>query len=80
MFKASPIGIVPKKVKGQFRLIYHLSYPKHTYLSVNSGIPQEFESVSYALIKGTLSNIYRNLVKAALWQRPTLNRVIELFR
>ena len=43
-------SLVPKKVEGQFRLIHHLSCPKHTSLSVNSNIPQEFKSVSYASI------------------------------
>lgn len=54
-FKASPIGIVPKKVQGQFRLIHHLSYPKHSQMSINAGIPQEFKSVSYATIGDAIS-------------------------
>ena len=38
-FYVSPIGVVPKKVLGDYRLIHHLSYPKG--LSVNDGIPDE---------------------------------------
>ena len=54
-FKTSPIGLVPKKIRSQFRLIHHLSYPKHSQISINAGIPQEFKSVSYATIGDAIS-------------------------
>ena len=54
-FKTSPIGFVPKKTKGQFRLIHHFSYPKYTSLSVNADIPQDFKSVSYSTIGDVIS-------------------------
>ena len=38
-FKTSPTGLVPKKIQGQFRLIHHFSYPKHSQISINAGIP-----------------------------------------
>ena len=38
-FRVSPLGIVPKKLPGKFRLIHHLSYPEG--LSVNDGIPKD---------------------------------------
>ena len=41
----SPIGLVPKKVEGEFRLIHHLSHPRGQ--SINSGIEKEFTKVSY---------------------------------
>ena len=44
--KISPIGIVPKKVAGQFRLIHHLSFPHGE--SVNDFIYPSFSSVQYA--------------------------------
>lgn len=47
-FRISPLGIVPKKTPGQFRLIQHLSYPKGS--SVNDGIASEHSTVSYATI------------------------------
>ena len=53
-FKTSLIGLVPKKTKGQFRLIHHLSYPKKSLTSVNAGIPQEFKSVSYASVQDAI--------------------------
>ncbi|XP_067323909.1 uncharacterized protein [Anolis sagrei] len=44
-FRVSPLGIVPKKAAGEYRLIHHLSYPKGD--SVNDAIPDEQCSVSY---------------------------------
>ena len=41
----SPLGLIPKKEPGAFRLIHDLSFPKGD--SVNSGIPREYCSVSY---------------------------------
>lgn len=38
-----PLGVIPKKVPGEFRLIHHLSFPKGS--SVNDGIPPENTSV-----------------------------------
>lgn len=39
----SPLGVVPKKAEGEFRLIHHLSYPKGA--SVNDAIAPELCSV-----------------------------------
>ena len=47
-FRVSPLGVVPKKVLGEFRLIHHLSYPHGT--SVNDGISPEHSHVTYARI------------------------------
>ena len=44
----SPLGIVPKKEPGCFRLIHHLSYPEGE--SVNDGIPPDCCSVQYASV------------------------------
>lgn len=44
--RVSPLGLVPKKEPGKFRLIHHLSFPKGE--SVNDGIDPELCSVSYA--------------------------------
>ena len=35
IFCASPLGVVPKKIPGEFRLIHHLSFPRG--VSVNDG-------------------------------------------
>ena len=41
----SPLGLIPQTQPGKFRIIDDLSFPKGD--SVNSGIPQEFCSVTY---------------------------------
>lgn len=45
-FWVSPIGVVPKKQAGKFRITHHLSYPLHE--SVNAGIPDHKAVVHYA--------------------------------
>ena len=47
-FRVSPLGLVPKKQPGEFRMIHHLSFPKGT--SVNDGIPNVETSVRYATV------------------------------
>ena len=55
VFRVSPLGIVPKKTPGEFRLIHHLSYPKGK--SVNDGISREHSSVQYANIDHVINKI-----------------------
>ena len=43
----SPVGLVPKQ-SGKPRLIFHLSYPRNTGLSVNENTDPTLTSVSYA--------------------------------
>ena len=43
-----PLGIIPKKSPGEFRLIHHFSYPAGS--SVNDGIPKELATVRCATI------------------------------
>lgn len=57
--KISPLGIVPKKNPGEYRLIHHLSYPKNSNLSVNANIPDDAAAVSYAGIQEAISHIKR---------------------
>lgn len=49
----SPIGVVPKKEEGQFRLIHHLSYPFGS--SVDEFIPEEIKQVHHASIDDAIS-------------------------
>lgn len=44
--RVSPIGLVPKKAPGQFRLIHHLSYPHGN--SVNDFIDKNLARVTYS--------------------------------
>jgi hypothetical protein len=41
----SPLGLVPKKKIGEYRVIHHLSCPNQ--LSVNDGIPQDMCTVQH---------------------------------
>lgn len=59
----SPLGVVPKKVEGQFRLIHDLSYPENN--SVNSQIPPENSQVSYDSID-TIISLVKQFGNAAL--------------
>lgn len=54
-FRVSPLGVVPKKTPGDFRMIHHLSFPKGS--SVNDGISPENSSVSYSTIQDAISYI-----------------------
>lgn len=54
-FWVSPLGVVPKKVPGEFRLIHHLSYPHGA--SVNDGIHHEHSTVSYSTIDDAIKLI-----------------------
>jgi hypothetical protein len=47
-FRVSPLGLIPKKTSGEFRVIHDLSHP--TGNSVNEGIPEMHRTVSYQSI------------------------------
>lgn len=55
--KISPLGVIPKKVPGEFRMIHHLSFPFGA--SVNDFIPPEFCSVHYATVDDAIRIIKR---------------------
>ena len=54
-FRISPLGLVPKKAPGEFRLLHHLSFPEGS--SVNDSIPRELASVHYATIDDVIKKI-----------------------
>ena len=54
-FRISPLGLVPKKTEGEFRLIHHLSFPRGS--SLNDGVSSEFTSVSYATVDDAICTI-----------------------
>ena len=55
--RISPLGVIPKKTPGEFRMIHHLSYPKGA--SINDSIPPEFSTVKYASVDDAISIIQR---------------------
>ena len=54
-FVSSPLGVIPKKTQGEFRIIHHLSYPDGS--SVNDFIPSEKSTVHYASISDAIAMI-----------------------
>ena len=54
-YRISPLGVVPKKTLGEFRMIHHLSYQEGS--SVNDFIPKEMSSLQYATIQDAISFI-----------------------
>lgn len=53
--QCSPIGVVPKKEPGEFRMIHHLSYPEGK--SINDSIPNECCSVTYSTVDDAVALI-----------------------
>ncbi|KAJ1200350.1 hypothetical protein NDU88_004174 [Pleurodeles waltl] len=53
----SPLGVVPKKAQGEFRLIHHLSWPEGT--SVNDFIAQEDSKVIYASVDDAIKLVLK---------------------
>ena len=53
----SPLGLVPKKIAGEFRVIHHLSYPEGS--SVNDGIPKSESTVQYTSISEAIKIIVK---------------------
>lgn len=56
--QCSPIGLVPKKEPGEYRMIHHLSYPEGS--SVNDFIPDKCCSVAYNTVDDAV-NIIKQL-------------------
>lgn len=51
----SPLALIPKKDKGDYRLIHDLSFPKHH--SVNSSIDRQFTAVQYDTIDTVVDKV-----------------------
>lgn len=56
-FRVSPLGLVPKREPGQFRMIHHLSFPKGD--SVNDHIDPELCSVQYTKFDAAVAMVQR---------------------
>ena len=48
-FQVSPLGVVPKRTPGEFRIIHDLLVPES--LSINEGIPKKAAHMQYASIE-----------------------------
>ncbi len=71
----SPLGLVPKKEAGKFRIIHDLSYPKG--YSVNESIPHELATVSYLGLDHCVSLIL-TIGKGALIAKADLKDVFRI--
>lgn len=54
-YVCSPLGLVPKKTPGEYRIIHDLSFPKN--MSVNSHIPKSNSQVQYESIEHVIQLI-----------------------
>lgn len=57
--RISPLGLVPKKTEGSWRLIHHLSYPDKKLDSINAGISDESAAVHFAGISEAIQEIQK---------------------
>jgi len=53
--RVSPLGVIPKKAPGEFRMIHHLSFPYGD--SINTFIPSEFSMIKYATVDDAINFI-----------------------
>ncbi|CAH2315539.1 Hypothetical predicted protein, partial [Pelobates cultripes] len=74
--RVSPLGLVPKKEPGSFRLIHHLSYPSGG--SVNDDIDKEESHVRYASFDRALE-LVREAGKGALLAKSDIESAFRLF-
>ncbi|KAJ1214052.1 hypothetical protein NDU88_001680 [Pleurodeles waltl] len=74
-FIVSPLGIVPKKEQGKYRMIYHLSYPKGS--SVNDYLEAGTCSLGYASFDEAI-NLVRAAGKGALMAKADIESAFRL--
>jgi hypothetical protein len=74
-FRVSPVGLVAKKGKKEFRLIHHLSFPKNS--SVNDFIPLELSSVQYMHLDEAVLML-QNLGRHALLAKTDIQSAFRL--
>ncbi|KAJ1152220.1 hypothetical protein NDU88_004997 [Pleurodeles waltl] len=74
-FVCSPLGVVPKKEPGQFRLIHNLSAPRGS--SVNDAIDPQLYSVRYASVDNAIDK-ERALGRGALLAKNDIESAFRL--
>ena len=74
-FISSPLGVVPKKTPGEFRIIHHLSYPDGS--SMNDFIPEQFSSVQYASI-GDAITLIKSLGKGCYMAKADIKSAFRI--
>ena len=71
----SPIGLVPKKTPGKFRLIHHLSYPRGN--SINSGIDRQHTTVTYHTVDHAI-DIITSLGRSVFFAKTDIEAAFRL--
>ena len=74
-FVVSPLGVVPKKEAGKFRLIHDLSFPKQN--SVNAFIDQQEASVQYETLDHLITLLQR-IGRGALMAKTDIEDAFRL--
>jgi hypothetical protein len=72
----SPLGLVPKKNPGDFRVIHHLSFPENA--SINDGIPDHLCTVQYQTVDDAIK-LVKFYGKNCLMQKQILRIVSKLY-
>ena len=75
--RVSPLGLVPKKCKGSWRLIHHLSYPDKKTDSVNAGISDESAAVHYAGINEAIQHV-KSIGKQAFLSKTDIRSAFRI--
>ncbi len=74
-FRVSPLGVVPKKTPGEFRLIHHLSFPHGA--SINDSISSEHTAVCYSRVDDAISMI-KNLGKGCFLAKTDIKNAFRI--
>ena len=74
--RISPVGIVPKKIEGQYRLIHHLSHPDGS--SVNDFIDDASSKVQYSTFDDAKAHVIA-LGNGCLMAKTDLDSAFKLF-
>ena len=74
-FRVSPLGVVPKKTPGEFRLIHHLSFPQGA--SINDGISSEHTAVCYSRVDDAISMI-KKLCKGCFLAKTDIKNAFRI--
>ena len=75
VYQCSPIGLVPKKEKGDFRVIHDLSYPPGQ--SINDFIPPEETAVTYQSIDDAIEMLVQ-LGETAFMSKTDIEKAFRL--
>ena len=74
-FVTSPLGVIPKKDSGAYRMIQHLSHPPG--VSINDGIPFEKASVQYQTINHASDHV-KNIGRGSYMAKTDIAKAFRI--